>query len=260
MIECDEFLLPPGCKADILRHPSRADAAVEVALFQDHRYAFFFWLRWSRGLGHERVPGLVSLDWHEDLAGPDAEECKELLALNPDAPRDVALFCWEKLNPLNDGHILAAAYLGLVGDIYVVRKQQGEPHQDFIDAAGIAHRICCFASTEAFLAQVAQEEHQEVFFDIDLDYFTESPDRCGGGDRVTLVPDEHISRSLDPGAPLMAWIFPRLCGMTIATEPEFCGGIENSNRLLSVVSSALFSPSLLSHRAKWKHLAAAASS
>jgi hypothetical protein len=257
-LELDEFLLPPGCKRDILRHPSQNDASVEIALFQDHRYAFFFWLRWSRHLLLESQgpPALISLDWHEDLAGPDATECDELLALNQDAPREVALFCWEKLNPLNDGHILAAAYLGFVGDIYVVRKQQDEPHHDFIDVTGREHRIRCFASIEALVAQVTTEEHRNVFFDIDLDFFAESSDPNGGGDSVTLVADADILAVLDPDGPLLEWIFPRLCGMTIATEPEFCGGVVNSNHVLSVVTSALFSPQLLSHRANWKHLAA----
>jgi hypothetical protein len=258
VITDDHFLLPPGCKIDILRHPGGDNVAVEIALFQEHRYAFFFWLRWSRYLRGEgeRVPALVSLDWHEDLAGPDEDECKELLALDQEAPREVALFCWEKLNPLNDGHILAAAYLGFLGDVYVVRKQRREPLADFIDASGTAHRIRCFDSTAALLAQVGTEEHQRVFFDVDLDFFTESRDPHGGGESVTLVSDAEILKALDPTGPLMAWLIPRLSGFTIATEPEFCGGIENSNHLLSVLSAALFSPAMLSHRSKWRHLAA----
>jgi hypothetical protein len=104
------------------------------------------------------------------------------------------------------------------------------------------------------MAELTQVSDSRVFFDVDLDYFTESPDLCGGGKNVSLVPDCEVKATLDPKGELMAWIFQRMSGMTIATEPEFCGGLINSNHLVSVLSDCLFHPQLMGHGSTWKHL------
>lgn len=94
-----------------------------------------------------------------------------------------------------------------------------------------------------------------LYFDIDLDYFTESDDPTfGGGKNVRLVSDKEIHKTIEPSSELMKWILPRMSGMTIALEPEFCGGISNANHILEIVSQALFSPQLLRQDCHWKHL------
>jgi hypothetical protein len=90
-----------------------------------------------------------------------------------------------------------------------------------------------------------------------LDYFTESPDLCGGGENVSLVTDCEVKATLDPNGELMAWLFQRMAGMTIATEPKCCGGLLNSNHLLSVLSDCLFHPQLMGHGSTWRHLKSA---
>jgi hypothetical protein len=81
-MENDRFVLPPGCQYQIISHPSGADRAFEVAVFQEHRFAFFYWLKWRFELGPDAPPPLlVSLDWHEDLAVPCGRECDELKVL-----------------------------------------------------------------------------------------------------------------------------------------------------------------------------------
>lgn len=246
---------PPGCKCGILNHPSGMDDAVEVALFQDHRFAFFYWLRWTKKLGRERnPPALISLDWHEDTCAPEEDECNELAALKQEDPREVALFCWERLNPLNDSHILAAAYINLIGDIYIVRKQNSSADDVFEDEQKRQHHIRYFDTIEGLMAKLRQEQVERVFFDIDLDYFTESSDANGGGCNVMLVADEIIRSILEPDSEFLVWVFERFAGMTIATEPEFCGGLINSNHLLSLISESLFEPQILADDMNWKHL------
>lgn len=254
-MDYNEFSLPPGCKSGVLSHPSGEDEAIELALFQDHRYAFFFWSKWTRKANAKTPPALVSLDWHEDLAAPCEGERKDLKRLDQSKTRDLALFCWEGLNPNNDGHILAAAYLNLIGDIYVVRKQDGESAESFRDAHGNAHNVHCFDTFTELTESLSQSQVERVYFDIDLDYFTESPDPCGGGSDVELVADDEVRRTIDPRGPLMRWLFKRLAGMTIATEPEFCGGIVQSNHLLSLISETLFDPQILADDSAWLHLA-----
>lgn len=255
VMEHDEFSFPPGSVVDILPSLSENLDKVEVALFQDHRFAFFFWLRWSSIFNsEERPPALITLDWHEDLVPPDETECQALGALNRDSPREISLFCWEYLNPLNDGHILAAAYLNLIGDIYVVRKQKDSTNGFFTDAYGRTHYIYLFDTVDDLVSSIMSVTCDRVILDIDLDYFTESSDSCGGGECVTLVSDSSIKKVLNPDGDFLSWVFPRLVGLTIATEPEFCGGIGNSNHLLSVVSKTLFYPQLLSSCTTWRHL------
>lgn len=254
-MENSEYIRPPGTYYAILPHPDDREKAVEIAVVQDHRFAFFYWLKWlnTKGLG-TTPPCLVSLDWHQDLADPDELEKEWLQALDRDNYKDAAVFCWDKLSPLNDGHILAAAYLNLVGDIHVLQKQDGPSVRSFEDLEGRMHTVNCYDSLDA-LQQALNSGHQPaVFFDIDLDFFTESSGDCGGED-VELVSAEEINRCLNPYGDLMRWVFPRMCGMSIATEPEFCGGLMNSNQLLSAVSDILFQPPLLSEESGWRHLA-----
>ncbi|MBU1236387.1 MAG: UPF0489 family protein [Gammaproteobacteria bacterium] len=254
----DDFLLPPGCKSSILPHPSGDHEAVEVAVFQEHRYAFFFWAKWTRELKlAAEPPALITLDWHEDLGPVDDREKRTLRDLDLDDARQVALHCWEGLCELNDGQISAAAYLNLVGDIYVLRKQTDTVEDEFVDAGGQTHRVRCFDSAGELMKFLADSNISRVYFDVDLDYFTESPDMCGGGPDVKLVTDKVVREILDPEGNLLRWVFNRLAGVTIATEPEFCGGVVASNRLMTLLSESLFDPQLLSDAPTWRHLSSA---
>lgn len=252
-MDSDEYMRPPGTYYDIVAHPTDAEQAIEVAIVQDHRFAFYYWLKWKQQNELRTPPALVSLDWHQDLAAPDELECEWLKELDTNDYKAVSFFCWDKLHCLNDGHILAAAYLNIIGDIHVVQKQRDECIENFEDFEGRIHAVRCYESTEALLQAVSSQEYPHVFFDIDLDYFTESSDSCGGGKDLQLVASDDIERCLRPNGELMSWVFPRMLGMTIATEPEFCGGLKNSNYLFGVVNDILFHPPLLSHRAGWRH-------
>ena len=252
-MDSDEYIRPPGTYYDIVPHPTDANLSIEVAIVQDHRFAFFYWLKWRRRNKSIEPPLLVSLDWHQDLAAPCELEREWLSSLDTNDYKKVSFFCWDKLHCHNDGHILAAAYLNIIGDIHVVQKQEEASIKYFIDVDGRTHAIHCYESIDALVHEVSTNEHPSVLFDIDLDYFTESPDSCGGGENVKLVPAEDIHACLSSDGKLLRWIFPRMYGMTIATEPEFCGGLVNSNSLFGVVNDTLFSPALLSHRAGWKH-------
>jgi hypothetical protein len=244
---------PANTYSSILPHPRAAkDESVEIAIVLDHRFAFYYWEKWKHeNLAGFRPPVLVSLDWHEDLAAPDEQERAELIALDSTSPKDVGHFCWEGLNPLNDGHVLAAAFLGLLSDVYVVRKQEDECVDNFVGNSGEKHGIHCYRTIAELCAALKQRRYDDAYFDIDLDYFTESPSRHGGGDQVKIVSEEEIRTAIAPSGDLMQWLFPRLRGMTIAMEPEFCGGIINAGEILRVIDKNLFSPQLLSAKCGW---------
>jgi len=256
----NEYLNLPNADYAIIEHPNGTNNAIEVGLVQDHRFVFYFWFKWwkktSRKLNEtkNKAPSLVTIDWHRDLCAPCKTEKQDLDNLNLNSYKEVALFSWDKLNPLNDGHILSAAYLNIIGDIYVLCKQDGFEEESFVDRWGNEHKIVCFEKKEELYQELIENNILEVYFDIDLDYFTESDDTCGGGEDLVLMDDDEIISLLDTRSSLIKWILKRTEGMTIATEPKCCGGLSNSNKIYSLLDNTLFDNHLFSKHAKWKHL------
>ncbi len=84
----------------------------------------FFWNKWLKVIEKKDAKAspsaLVSLDWHQDLVYPCDTEKEWLRTLNLDG----SLFSWAKLNSLNDGYIMSAAYLNLIGNVYVNCRQE----------------------------------------------------------------------------------------------------------------------------------------
>ena len=246
---------PPGSDVEFLSHPAKQNGVIELALFQEHRYAFFYWLIWTRE--SNIVPCLVSYDWHRDLCFPSDNEKKWLDKLDQSNNGDVALFCWAKLNGNNDGHILSAAYLNLIGNIYVLCRQ-GKYDRDWqdeqlIDKYGNIHLIKKFKSPETLEEYLNTTNETDVYFDIDLDYFTLNNPYNGQGKKFTYMKREDIFGLLSPKNLLIKWIFDRICGFTIATEPEHCGGLLKSNKLLNTISSIYFKPEIFAKNCDWKH-------
>lgn len=230
------------------------NGSVDIAIFQSHRYAFFYWLKWTNELG--KVPCLVSLDWHQDLCFPEETEKKWLLELNQSDPGEVAFFSWAKLAGNNDGHILCAAYLNLIGNIYV-HCRQGTFSSDWedeklIDYKGNVHLIKKFKTDDALQDFLLNSDEEMVYFDIDLDFFTLENNTSNDKQHFTYLTDGEIERILSPNTPLMKWIFERLEGMTIATEPECTGGLLKSNELLAKINALYFSPDLFTWHCNWK--------
>jgi len=242
---------------------------MELALFAEHRFAFFFWAKWTRKLfSQDRIgapPALVTLDWHQDLAWPTKSEKSWLRKLDLSSNQDVSLYSWGSLSPINDTHIMAAAYLNLIGNIYVHCRQGDSDDRwedkKFKDRYGNVHLVKKFKGYDAREAYLIQAEESNVYFDIDLDFFTIQNPLNGKGKNFTYLKNEIIKKMLRVNRPLIQWIFQRLCGFTIATEPEHTGGLSRSNRLLELINKIYFSPSLFSNYIEqwkrschWKHL------
>ena len=111
-----------------------------------------------------------------------------------------------------------------------------------------------YHTTDEFLDNHGQVYHP-VIFDLDLDYFTEYngvdfPD----AQAQNPVSNQEICDLVENDSRFMQWLFPRMCGMTVALEPNYCGGMHNCLQILDVVSSCLFDPPLLHAKSGWKHL------
>lgn len=242
-------LEPPGTYSSMVTGFGSGPGCVEVGVVHEHRFAFYFWSKWARERDRVSKPALVTIDWHQDLGFPDKEEqlCLSQLDLTDDS--EVALFAWSQLHPHNDGHILAAAYLGLIGDVYVLCRQD-EPEEFSFEGRAGTSEVKVYHDVDYFLAAVA--ELPAIILDIDLDYFTRSPDPCGGGENVSLVPPGEMDHLLDPHHGAISPLLPNLVGMTIAIEPEFCGGLSKAHQIFRKLNQTLFGGTLLSEGARWR--------
>lgn len=241
---------PPGCYVTIIEQPRSEDESMEVAVFSEHRFAFFYWTRWTKRFS-SAPPDLVSLDYHTDTAPPCADVQHALSQLDLSNETQVALAAWLDLHPHNDSHILSAAYLNLIGDIYVLQKQGDalEP-EEFTDVNGNVHVIYVFETEEDLIAALRVASSPDVYFDVDIDFFTHYADDA---EEHVPVPVKEVRAVLDTNGPLLRWVLPRVRGMTIALEPEYCGGLRGSHGLFNAVDDLLFFPGLGRGDCAWRH-------
>ena len=240
---------PPGSFVEILSHPTLGGTkAIQQATFNEHRFSFYYWQKWWKELrikyNMEVPPTLVSIDYHRDLAGPDDIEKLELLEVEDYNLSDLGLFCWAKMNSLNDGHILSAAYLNIVGDIILLKQQEGYDEEEalyFKDHYGNKHNIFEFDEIDKFEEFILKYKTDRIFFDIDLDYFISNVGNYMDGKGYIVMSNKEISDILNPDRNYMRKIYNALEGITIATEPKHCGGMLNSNKILSTIEATWFS-------------------
>ncbi len=249
------YVTAPGSMSDTVSHPGGRNESVEVAVFQSHRYAFFFWTQWTRKRPTGSPPCLVSIDWHQDLCYPGPHEKEWLNALNIQDDQEVAAFSWASLSSNNDDHVLAAAYLNLIGDVYVLCRQRSNwPDEQLIDKFDGVHTIRKFKTAEDLQEALLASSAEAVYLDVDLDYFA-----IKDGYNRKMKASDYMSKPaikalFDAEQPWLSWVYRRLAGFTIATEPEYCGGLTKSNELLDTLTSILFKPGLFEKNCDWKHL------
>lgn len=242
---------------DIFRQPVRGPAGqpspYEIGIVREHRFAFYFWSRWFNGKmsgDYSLAPVLLTIDWHQDLAPPNNQELIDLNNLDLSNDEAVLEFCRVQMNPYNDGHILSAAWLGIISDIIVVCKQKFRSLDQFKDAVNRIHTIRKFTDFSEALKEL--EKTERVILDIDLDYFTESESFRGGDPDVKLDSDEEVRSILNPNSVFFQSIFQRFFGMTIATEPGFCGSIENAQHIFSILNEQFFDLPLTDPHCNWR--------
>ncbi|WP_316840069.1 hypothetical protein [Pedobacter gandavensis] len=264
----EDYLTPAGTLVEILAHPLYQNSeSIELAMFYEHRYAFFFWLKWTRKLREEKhtlsPPALISLDWHQDLCYP--EDKTALAALDQSNNKEIATYSWLGLNPNNDGQIMSAAYLNAVGNIYVLCRQgtfSSDWEDEYLtDVAGNVHTVRKYKTYANLLQDLKSSDETAIYFDIDLDFFTIDNPYNDSSDEFTFLSTEEIKEILSPESELMTWIFERLCGFTIAVEPEHTGGLSIANKYLDLINDILFSPPLFTNYGdqwtkgtQWRHL------
>ncbi|WP_457133435.1 hypothetical protein [Mucilaginibacter sp. UYNi724] len=258
------YIEPPGCRSEILLHPFIPKETIELALFQEHRFAFYYWNIWTNELNNE-IPSLVTFDWHQDLCPPYSDELDELKSLDNTHKGELAIYTWAKISHQNDVQIKAALLLNKIKDVYAICRQKcSRPKQEtVIDFYGNSHSIMTFDSLSEFEKHLPDISDQKVYFDIDLDYFTLSNPISVGGlqqkKQFTYLSKKETLRLLGLSNPVIEWVLKKVAGITIATEPEFCGGLKQSNYYLDIIDQLYFKPSLFhnipnSGGTQWRHL------
>lgn len=250
------FSKPPNVENTYLPHPINNNKSIELGVFNEHRFAFYFWAKWRMSNNNNSAPALITFDWHQDLAYPEHLEKEWMRKLDLKNLFEVSFYSWAKLSPLNDNHILSAAYLNLIGDIFVVCKDFScsgvNEIEEIIDINNNKHIIRKFDSIESLLALLVASDLQEVLFDIDLDYFTVENISSNDKQLFSYMPDKTIKELLNPKSQLMSWILNRITGFTIALEPEHCGGIQRSLKYYSLLEKILFTGSIYNDQTLWR--------
>ncbi|MDR8390353.1 UPF0489 family protein [Aliifodinibius sp. S!AR15-10] len=237
---------PFGAHSEMVAHPGgKSEREVELAIFKDHRYSFFYWLKWTRLLqesgqiSESESPTLVTIDWHRDLAPPSDSDKEALNSLNQQDLEEVRDFTVYQLDPHNDGHVLSAAWLNVIGDIILLKNYGMEQKDHWTDRDGHNHQIMEFTSIDTFQSEITARDGP-MYLDIDLDYFIKNKVAPYQRTDVQIYKDEEIESVIDPQNPLFQHILKYLEGITLASEPRYCGGIRNSNHILEVILNQLF--------------------
>lgn len=244
-------LIPPGTYLEEIRHPSGdRSKKMEMAIFKEHRFSFYFWNRWHKiATENKRPPDLITIDWHRDMAPPSDSEKEGLTNLNLSNLAEVAKFTWSGLDVHNDSHLLAAAFLNLIGDVYLLKNYGTYQESSYIDNFSNTHHIYEYHVQDDFLEATLTKDFTQVLLDIDLDFFIKNKVEAHQMQEVEVSTDQEITEFMQLHSDLFHHLFPKLRGITIATEPRYCGGILQSNRILEAFLNCWFSSGL-----QWKHL------
>ncbi|WP_138431026.1 hypothetical protein [Fodinibius saliphilus] len=245
---------PPGTFCEELTHPAGNGQTIEKAVIMEHRFAFFYWLKWANSLTDngtlvQAAPTLVTIDWHRDLAPTPEQQQKKLLELDQSNLSDVANYVWAQFDQTNDGHIFCAIWLNLIGDVVLLKNSAEEMHETVYDHEENKHEVHEFRSPERFQDFLIARDDKSIFFDIDLDYFIHGKGKRYYSDNFKRYSEEEIKEIIDPALPVFQHILPKIDGMTLAQEPGYCGGITNSCKIMEVIHKQLFD-----NDRNWQHL------
>ncbi|MCJ7801468.1 MAG: UPF0489 family protein [Candidatus Marinimicrobia bacterium] len=242
---------PPNTLVQSVPQPNRTDSLIELCIFNDHRYAFYFW-NYIKNKNQYNCD-LLTFDWHQDLFDPSPGLKEELSNIDLQKDDEVAYFSWARLNPNNDDHILSALYLDLFKDIWVVCKQ-GEDSQEEVykDFQGKNHTIRKFKCYRDSIERLKIVSIDNVIMDIDVDYFTIENNTSNDRQHFTYEKRNYVEEIFLLKSDLIEWILPKLAGITIALEPDCTGGISKSYEYLSILESLWFENYIGRYGVKWK--------
>lgn len=60
----------PGTFEDYFVNPYDSNKNLNVSIVFEHRFAFYYWMKWTTLQAKNHPPVLILLDWHQDLVWP----------------------------------------------------------------------------------------------------------------------------------------------------------------------------------------------
>jgi len=223
--------IPPGSSIKFLPHPSgNIDKCTYKAVFNEHRFALYWWNAYKLEMkknDDKYLADLITIDYHNDLFEPNENDLKELAELNLENDFDVSFFCWARLNGNSDDHILSAANLNLIGNIYALTFiPDDEKEYTYEDKYKNAHNVFVSNDLGEFSEKVKQSNLENVYLDIDLDFFMTN--LMEEEESWKLMSDEDFNKYIDYENDLFKSIKSKIDCLTIALEPDYTGSFFNS--------------------------------
>ena len=252
-----------------------------VVLYEDHR-SLLFALWHAKRCGLLETPHtLVTFDLHDDAVVPSAQVRAQAQSFRDGGgnERDFMSFIEWELGSNDDDWMVAALELNLVGDVVNVGAEIAHNLPNFetpiVDAAGSRHRVWRIdhlwnalghqgdlvdtsrrpepASFWDALGWDPRErqfsDETRVLLDFDLDCFSiQGPRR-----RIAWPEDSMLNLFRRPSNPpghttaadVLLELAARAPFITIARESRYCGGTEESQRILATLDVLLFDGGLL---------------
>lgn len=257
--EVNGLLEPAGCETVFTRPPSGRNRSCTVGIIHEHRFAFYYWIRYS--LDNKGVPPiLITIDSHDDVGAHSDVIPVELDSLDARDATSIGLFSWLRLCRLNDGQIMPSLYLDLFSDVYVLLKADDDislvdrtRNVKQKDRTGGIHTVHYFNKESVLLDHLPID--RDVFLDIDLDYFSDSNPATDNEQGTEIQwPAETIRSFLANPEGVIQKALPSVVGMTIALEPKCCGGLLNSHRALDIMNEVLFENTLCTNETRWRNI------
>lgn len=250
MTKGNSHINPPGCYSNFLKTPYPVDndsnkGSIEVGVFYEHRFAFYYWMKWrmKRCLEYKeelhsfKAPNLVTMDNHDDFGADCGDFLKEdIIELNKTKNLgEIALFVWAGLRSSNDGHILPAVWLNVIGDVYLITTQvrQKEEIRCIKDCFDNSHNIHYVNDLGEFAKRWERSDYnnrtKDIYWDIDLDYFTKD-DYYNG----PIMSEEEICNVFETGKDGTHIILNAIAGLTFALEPKHSRGLFTALKFYSI--------------------------
>jgi len=225
----------------------------KVYLFFNHDEALLCWYNEKKHSGIDNY-FLITIDNHLDLTELD-DETKEALKIFLDSDNNDIFTLREiietKFRSTNSNFIFGAMELGIVNDALILSPDDSNLRREhYEDMRGIEHHIYYSSSIislwypkgSGILNNGYPKENRAIqeriktsnlIVDIDLDYFTYYKD-----DKMhvlSLDNFDHIFRKTHYVS--IYDLLERAKVITMALEPQFCGGIKNCSKILQLLAN-----------------------
>lgn len=237
-----------GGSLERTEHPYLPRETLEIATVIEYRFSFYYWYKWSneiKKLFSGDLPDIITLDCHDDTGSecdyPD--NCLDTFPMSSEA--HVSFFCWHGMRKNNDGNAWPAMHYNLINDVHVIMPKISNRDHAFSFSCDRQHHVNYYTTPDEYIKRNRCDD-RPVILDIDIDYFMTGP-----LDKIKKN-FKRVNQLFENSDSLWNSIKPRLYAISIAIEPNYCGGTYNAFMMYNYLLSMMF-PSK-SNRAFRKHI------